>query len=302
MTKTVDIFNFFVNVINGFCPATISAYNFTVRSGNTRFAVRPYLEGSISGDIGYIDMYALGQALGYYHVDASTHTLTCDTGLMANDFANMQRSDDGKLYPNGKNLDYQTADENSFWTMMTANEANLDARKTVVLKQDEGDESEAPKSDDAIETPPMDNGGDSGNDDDDEPEVDGRFVWPVTETTQSSGYGMRYHPIKHEYKLHAGTDIPVGTGTKVHASAGGTVTIVGWDPDGYGNWIEIDHGNGIKTRYAHLSSTNVKVGQKVEQWDVIARSGNTGRSTGPHLHFEYRVNGNPLDPRKYVSM
>ena len=92
--------------------------------------------------------------------------------------------------------------------------------------------------------------------------------------------------------MHEGVDIAVPSGTPVHAAAAGTVIHAGW-LGGYGNLVVVDHGNGISTAYAHNTSVAVAVGQQVAQGDVIAYSGSTGNSTGPHVHFEVRVNGAP---------
>jgi murein DD-endopeptidase MepM/ murein hydrolase activator NlpD len=99
--------------------------------------------------------------------------------------------------------------------------------------------------------------------------------------------------------MHEGIDISVGSGTAVAAVAGGTVILAGWN-GGYGNLVVIDHGGGISTAYAHNSSVSVGVGQVVGQGQTIAASGNTGSSTGPHVHFEVRINGAAVDPLGYL--
>ncbi len=118
------------------------------------------------------------------------------------------------------------------------------------------------------------------------------FDWPARARI-SSPFGHRWG------KMHNGLDIAVVTGTPVKAAADGKVTYSG-DNGGYGIMVIIDHGNGVETRYAHHSRNAVKVGQSVKRGEVIAYSGNTGNSTGPHLHFEIRYNGNPVDPQKYL--
>lgn len=117
------------------------------------------------------------------------------------------------------------------------------------------------------------------------------YIWPVASGPITSGFGWRWG------RLHAGLDFGVPVGTPVMASADGTVTYAGWIEGGYGNLVELKHGDGAITRYGHNDSVLVKVGQKVGQGEVIARSGNTGHSTGPHLHFEIRpTGGNAVDP------
>ncbi|MEJ2457870.1 MAG: M23 family metallopeptidase, partial [Novosphingobium sp.] len=101
--------------------------------------------------------------------------------------------------------------------------------------------------------------------------------------------------------FHAGLDFPGPRGSPIYAAAKGTVSFVG-RRHGYGNCIEISHGNGLMTRYAHLSSFGkTHVGEQVDAGTVIAAMGSTGRSTGPHLHFEVRVNGRPVNPRPFLE-
>ncbi|MCL6472509.1 MAG: peptidoglycan DD-metalloendopeptidase family protein [Firmicutes bacterium] len=125
-----------------------------------------------------------------------------------------------------------------------------------------------------------------------------RFIYPASGPI-TSGFGMRFHPVLGYSRMHTGIDIGVPTGTLVHASASGTVIMAGW-MGGYGNAVVISHGGGISTLYGHNSALLVSVGQYVSQGQVIARSGSTGLSTGPHLHFEIRLNGTPVDPMKYL--
>lgn len=122
----------------------------------------------------------------------------------------------------------------------------------------------------------------------------GRFIRPVSGRVTSS-YGMRYHPVLHKYKLHTGVDFAAATGTSVRAAASGTVILSGW-MGAYGNAVVIDHGGGVTTLYGHNSSLSVRVGQTVRQGQTIARAGSTGLSTGPHVHFEVRRNGQPVNP------
>ncbi|HHT74242.1 MAG TPA: peptidoglycan DD-metalloendopeptidase family protein [Firmicutes bacterium] len=119
------------------------------------------------------------------------------------------------------------------------------------------------------------------------------FDWPVIGRISSS-FGPRWG------RMHNGMDIAVNTGTPVKAAADGRVTFAGWN-GGYGILVIVDHGNGVETRYAHNSRVNVKVGQQVSRGQVVAYSGNTGNSTGPHVHFEIRYRNNPVNPRLYLK-
>ena len=123
---------------------------------------------------------------------------------------------------------------------------------------------------------------------------------PVSgEIDETSPFGVRMDPIAHEAAMHTGIDFRGDIGDPIHATAGGAVTIAGWT-GGYGKLVEIDHGNGLATRYGHLSEIDVEVGQTVRAGAVIGRLGSTGRSTGPHLHYETRVNGEAVNPQKFL--
>lgn len=114
----------------------------------------------------------------------------------------------------------------------------------------------------------------------------------------ASGYGYRVDPVYGSTKFHEGMDFASATGTPVYATGNGTVVSAGWQ-SAYGNLIEIDHGYNYRTRYAHLSEIKVKPGQKVIRGDLIGKVGNTGKSTGSHLHYEVRHNGIPQNPVNY---
>ncbi len=128
----------------------------------------------------------------------------------------------------------------------------------------------------------------------------GKLMWPSDTTRTSSPFGYRIHPITGKRKLHAGVDVPVSIGSKVYSAESGTVITSGW-VQGYGNTVIIMHDNGLTTLYGHLSSQKVSNGQRVNRGDLIALSGNSGNSTGPHLHFEVRLNGTAVDPMGYVQ-
>jgi murein DD-endopeptidase MepM/ murein hydrolase activator NlpD len=116
----------------------------------------------------------------------------------------------------------------------------------------------------------------------------------------TSGFGFRTDPFNGRPALHAGLDFPAEPGTPIVAAAGGLVVAREWHP-AYGNLLEIDHGNGLLTRYAHAQSLDVPLGALVRRGQRIATVGNTGRSTGPHLHFEVLVDGVPQDPARFLA-
>jgi murein DD-endopeptidase MepM/ murein hydrolase activator NlpD len=124
-------------------------------------------------------------------------------------------------------------------------------------------------------------------------------IWPVVGKLES-GFGGRRNPFGgSSYEFHSGQDIDAQTGDPVVAGASGTVTFVGWQ-NGYGQLVVIDHGGGLTTRYGHLSHIDVDLSQTVARGQFIGRVGSTGRSTGPHLHYEIRINDEPVDPRQYL--
>ena len=126
----------------------------------------------------------------------------------------------------------------------------------------------------------------------------GTFIWPCNGPI-TSPFGYRTHPIFGTTIYHSGIDIGVDYNTPIHAADGGTVILAGWC-GGYGNAVIIDHGNGLQTLYGHNTSVAVSEGQTVSQGQVIAYSGSTGYSTGPHCHFEVRRNGEAVDPMGYL--
>ncbi len=128
----------------------------------------------------------------------------------------------------------------------------------------------------------------------------GGFVPPLASGRISSPFGYRRHPVTGEWKLHSGIDLAAPEGTPVMASSSGKVNFAG-NKGSYGNVIFIDHEGGNQTRYAHLSKIAVSTGQMVKGGQIIGYVGSTGRATGPHLHFEYRVGGKPVDPRPIVE-
>lgn len=122
------------------------------------------------------------------------------------------------------------------------------------------------------------------------------LLWPVERTWRvTSGFGRRVHPILGSESNHLGIDLSMPVGTEVRAPSDGVVLRVRQGPVN-GRWIEIDHGNGVRTLYCHLSAVDVRRGQKVKAGEVVARSGDTGRVTGPHLHYQVRLSGSFVDP------
>jgi len=124
-------------------------------------------------------------------------------------------------------------------------------------------------------------------------------LWPVHGVVRSA-FGDRSDPFSGEGAFHTGIDLQAARGTPVHVTADGVVESVGWD-GGYGKLVVVDHGNGMETYYAHLSQFLVAPGEEVRMGQVIALSGGTGRATSPHLHYEVRLGGTPVNPYKYLS-
>lgn len=123
-------------------------------------------------------------------------------------------------------------------------------------------------------------------------------IWPL-QGLLNDNYGGRRNPMGGGFEFHEGQDIKVDIGTQVAATAAGKIITAGYQ-GGYGFMVEIDHGNGMTTRYGHLSKVLVKEGQEVKRGEIVGDSGNTGRSTGPHLHYEVRINGEAVDPSLYL--
>ncbi|NLX01984.1 MAG: peptidoglycan DD-metalloendopeptidase family protein [Syntrophomonadaceae bacterium] len=129
----------------------------------------------------------------------------------------------------------------------------------------------------------------------------GTYTWPTPGYTWiTSPYGMRFHPILNERRMHTGIDIGAPMGATIVAADSGTVIFAGW-MSGYGQVIIVDHSGGLSTLYAHQSRLLVSKGVNVSKGQAIGKVGSTGMSTGPHLHFEVRTNGTPTDPRAYVK-
>ena len=123
---------------------------------------------------------------------------------------------------------------------------------------------------------------------------------PLDDMRLTSGYGMRSHPVLGGRRQHNGVDLAAPSGTPVYATADGRVGMAQWYSS-YGNYVQIEHGGQLQTRYAHLSSYTVQPGTMVRKGDLIGYVGSTGRSTGPHLHYEVRVAGESVDPTPYMT-
>ena len=124
-------------------------------------------------------------------------------------------------------------------------------------------------------------------------------IWPA-EGVLNDGFGARYDPFGGGgSEFHTGQDITAAPGTPVVAAANGSVTFAGWK-NGYGQLVEIDHGHGLTTRYGHLSKIETTIGQEIARGEPLGRVGSTGRSTGPHLHYEVRINDTPVNPLAYL--
>jgi murein DD-endopeptidase MepM/ murein hydrolase activator NlpD len=124
---------------------------------------------------------------------------------------------------------------------------------------------------------------------------------PLTsELDMTSPFGVRIDPFVHEASMHTGMDFRGAVGDPIHATAAGKVVKAGWE-GGYGQMVEVDHGEGLSSRYGHLSEIDVSVGQTVKVGQVVGRLGSTGRSTGPHLHYETRINGEAVNPEKFLA-
>lgn len=131
----------------------------------------------------------------------------------------------------------------------------------------------------------------------------GYYIWPLPGYSAGSRtFGTQFHPIDKVWKTHSGQDIGAPMNTTIIAADSGTVSVAanGWN-GGYGNYVIINHGNGRATLYAHMNSIAVTAGSKITQGDVVGYVGSTGKSTGPHLHFEVRVNGACVDPMQYFA-
>ena len=174
---------------------------------------------------------------------------------------------------------------------LTTEKAKLDEKKSALKKEEEELKAEADRLSAEIRRLTSANS----------TYVGGTFTWPCPASTYiSSSFGNRLHPILKSWIFHTGVDIGCASGKDIVSAADGTVIMAQWY-GGYGNCVMVDHGGGIVTLYGHASSLCVSQGQSVKRGQVIAKVGSTGRSTGPHLHFEVRKNGDYVDPMSYFK-
>ena len=124
---------------------------------------------------------------------------------------------------------------------------------------------------------------------------------PVRTAEFMSAYGQRSDPFERRLRMHEGIDLAAPSGTPIYSTAEGTVLRAGWHSGGYGNLVEVDHGRGIVTRYAHLSAVIVRAGDRVTRGQQVGRMGSTGRSTGSHLHYEVRIDGRAVNPIPFMK-
>ncbi|MGL5087153.1 MAG: murein hydrolase activator EnvC family protein, partial [Clostridium sp.] len=175
---------------------------------------------------------------------------------------------------------------------LTKEEQELQHKIGDLLAYEEGLQNELKAIFDSIQNGNNSDGGSSG-------ESSGEGFLRPTNGPITDHFGPRTNPVTGQKGMHNGVDFGDGWDTPIKATKSGTVTYAGWI-NGYGNSVIIDHGGGVTSLYAHASSLNVSLNQKVSRGDVIAYVGSSGMSTGPHLHFEIRINGQPVDPMNYV--
>ena len=191
-----------------------------------------------------------------------------------------------------EDLEHHQAEYDAIMAEEERTEADID-RLVAQLEAERAEEARRAAAEAAAQQAPQGGGGPTN--------ATGSFIFPVASYVYiSSRFGERVHPITGELKHHNGMDIASNMGTTVYAADGGKVVLAEWY-GGYGNCIMIDHGNGYKTLYGHLSSIGVSDGQRVSQGAVIGAVGSTGNSTGPHLHFEVYANDSRIDPEQFYS-
>ncbi|EGT3617351.1 peptidase M23 [Clostridium perfringens] len=178
---------------------------------------------------------------------------------------------------------------------------NLEAEKNAELKAlaDKEDEIEKEIQSYFTPAPSSEDNSSSGGSSTTTEGSSGGFIRPVSSSSITSSYGPRVHPVTGQYKVHTGVDFAASTGTPFVAAKDGVVTTAEYHP-AYGNMVIIDHGGGVSTLYAHASELKVSAGQRVKQGQVVSLVGSTGYSTGPHAHFEIRINGQHVNPMNYI--
>ncbi len=185
-----------------------------------------------------------------------------------------------------KDIDAYTAEYNQMEANERAVQAQIDELTRQMQEEERRRQEEAAANNTTVPTNPA---------------VTGSYQWPATSTYITSKYGNRIHPIFGTKKFHSGVDIGAGAGTNVTAADGGTVSVATYSSS-YGNYVMIYHTDGTSTLYAHMSALAVSQGQTVNKGDVLGYVGDTGWASGPHLHFEVRVNGSTTDPLAYFGL
>jgi len=257
-----------------------------------------------TGDIVYLDVLLNSRSISefisnYYLIGEIARY---DTDLLENIENQKIKIENIKILLEEKKLNIETAKENREKTTIALENSKI-IRNSYINKLSEQEKETQAKIDEFQEE--LNNleaqivmlaTGNLGED-----YVGGEFAWPAPGyTTITSNFGMRLHPIFKVNRLHTGTDIGMPTGASIVAANDGIV-IKSTYTTGYGNMIMIDHGGGVVTVYGHGSENVAQTGQTVKRGDVVMKAGSTGWSTGPHLHFEIRINGKYIDPLPYIT-
>lgn len=194
-----------------------------------------------------------------------------------------------KLKDREADLNAKIEESNALIAEINSNVADYESEYQKIAKEEDDLEAQLKKELAALNTPSN-------------VYVGGDLIWPLPSqyTTITSRYGYRYHPVLHVNKLHSGNDISAPRGTPIYAINGGTV-VTSSSSAAWGNYVVVDHGGGMSSLYAHMTSRSVSKGQKVSQGQTLGTVGNTGWSTGNHLHFEIRINGTPVNSMNYYT-
>lgn len=241
-----------------------------------------------NGSVGFLDVL-----LGSSSISEFVSNLDLIQRIYKNDMDVLRtlQKEEKELQEMKSELETEKADLDSKKSELDSQMSELDGLKAELEAKEDELEAEAAALTDKIQSMT----------DPDKEYVGGTWVWPAPASRYiTSPFGWRIHPVYGVWKYHSGIDIGAGYGTNILAANSGTV-ILSQSYGGYGECVIIDHGGGLTTLYGHMSSRNVSVGQTVTSGDVIGLVGSTGISSGPHLHFEVRENGQVVDPFNYVS-